>query len=36
MKKELIELINQINDERLLHMIKTFLIGLNSAKRGNK
>ena len=29
MKKEIIELLDQINDERLLHMIRCFLIGLN-------
>lgn len=32
MKKEIIELLDQINDERLLHMIRAFLIGLNSGK----
>lgn len=29
MKKEIIELLDQINDERLLHMVRVFLIGLN-------
>lgn len=35
MKKEIIELLDQINDVRLLHMIRSFLsrlIELNAAK----
>lgn len=36
MKKELIELIDQINDERVLHMLRVFMIGLISATKENK
>lgn len=36
MRKEIIELIDQINDERVLRMLRTFMIGLISAKKENK